>query len=102
MAGEALKGGADISQQTRIEEKLAAILTQFSQLGAAAKTRMDDLEDAKKSAAAYENQSGLLEKWLASIERKLLEMGPLAIASQPLKRQEGVTKVWRRKVHVCL
>ena len=95
MAGDALKGGADIIQQTRIEEKLVAILTQFSQLGAAAKARMNELEDAKKSAAAYESQSSLVEKWLLNMEGKLSEIGPLTIASQPLKRQEEGIKVRR-------
>lgn len=93
MAGEALKGGADVNQGIRIEEKLAAILTQFSHLGAAAKIRMDELEDAKKNAGAYESQSSLLEKWLASMEGKLSEMGPLTVASQPLGRQEQGMKV---------
>ena len=93
MAGEALKGGADVTQGIRIEEKLADILTQFSHLGAAAKIRMNELEEAKKSAVAYESHSSLLEKWLATMEGKLSEMDPLTVASQPLGRQEHEMKV---------
>ena len=98
MAGEALKGGADVTQGIRIEEKLADILTQFSHLGAAAKIRMNELEEAKKSAVAYESHSSLLEKWLATMEGKLSEMDPLTVASQPLGRQEHEMKELAQQV----
>ena len=96
--GQTLISESDAEEKKKVEARLEALDSNFSNLQAVAKARMARLDDALKRATSYEESCGGFDKWLQEAEEQLSKLEPLSVASQPIARQLEQAKEFVQQV----
>jgi len=80
-------------ESKKVEDRIAALTSQFAQLQEVSQRRMARLKQALADSTKYERQCEKFEEWLKEAEKQMKDMPPFSMLSQPLKTQLELVEV---------